>query len=249
VTSGGWSPIVELRQYTLHPGGRDVLIDLFEREFIESQEDLGMKVIGQFVDLDDPDRFVWLRGFSDMDARERGLASFYDGPVWAAHRDVANATMIDCDDVLLLKPARNGSGFQLGAERPHYGGRQQETLAVEATILGLSASAPELHVVEYFEMAVLPQIARYGRTVLGYFVTESHPNNFPRLPVREGEQVFVWFDVVPREDAVEGAGASGEAAVAELVTATPGLAAKPKTLRLRPTLRSLLNGASRPCVA
>jgi hypothetical protein len=71
VTSGGWSPIVELRKYTLHPGGRDVLIDLFEREFIESQEDLGMKVIGQFVDLDDPDRFVWLRGFSDMDARER----------------------------------------------------------------------------------------------------------------------------------------------------------------------------------
>ena len=31
-------PIVELRQYTLHPGQRDVLIDLFDREFVESQE-------------------------------------------------------------------------------------------------------------------------------------------------------------------------------------------------------------------
>ena len=41
-------PIVELRQYTLHPGKRDVLIDLFDREFVESQEALGMKVIGQF---------------------------------------------------------------------------------------------------------------------------------------------------------------------------------------------------------
>src|SRR5437016_8439463 len=41
-------PIVELRQYTLHPGQRDVLIDLFDREFVESQEALGMKVIGQF---------------------------------------------------------------------------------------------------------------------------------------------------------------------------------------------------------
>src|SRR5437870_12322186 len=35
--------IVELRQYTLHPGQRGVLIDLFDREFVESQEALGMK--------------------------------------------------------------------------------------------------------------------------------------------------------------------------------------------------------------
>ena len=40
-------PVVELRQYTLHPGKRDVLIDLFDREFVESQEALGIKIIGQ----------------------------------------------------------------------------------------------------------------------------------------------------------------------------------------------------------
>ncbi|MBW8303388.1 MAG: NIPSNAP family protein, partial [Brevundimonas sp.] len=62
------SPIVELRQYTLHPGQRDVLIDLFEREFVEGQESVGMTLIGQFRDLDNPGRFVWLRGFADMEA-------------------------------------------------------------------------------------------------------------------------------------------------------------------------------------
>src|SRR6185436_19195944 len=46
--------VVELRQYTLHPGMRDVLIDLFDREFVETQEALGMTVLGQFRDLDDP---------------------------------------------------------------------------------------------------------------------------------------------------------------------------------------------------
>jgi len=56
-------PVVELRQYTLKPGKRDVLIDLFEREFIEPQEALGMTVVGQFRDRRSPDRFVWLRGF------------------------------------------------------------------------------------------------------------------------------------------------------------------------------------------
>lgn len=33
-----YSPIVELRQYTLHPGKRDTLIELFDREFVETQE-------------------------------------------------------------------------------------------------------------------------------------------------------------------------------------------------------------------
>ena len=32
--------------------------DLFDRELVESQEALEMKVIGQFRDVDDPDRFV-----------------------------------------------------------------------------------------------------------------------------------------------------------------------------------------------
>ena len=106
-------PIVELRQYTLHPGTRDELIDLFDREFVESQEALGMQVLGQFRDLRRPDRFVWLRAFPDMETRAAALASFYGGPVWAAHSDQANATMIDFDDVLLLRSL--DSGFPLHA--------------------------------------------------------------------------------------------------------------------------------------
>src|SRR5690242_5785819 len=105
------SPIVELRQYTLHPGARETLIELFDREFVETQEACGMKVIGQFRDLDDPDRFVWLRGFPDMPARARALAAFYGGPVWKAHRNAANATMIDSDNVLLLRPVAPDAGF------------------------------------------------------------------------------------------------------------------------------------------
>src|SRR6266542_1920072 len=107
-------PIVELRQYTLHPGKRDVLIDLFDREFVESQEALGMKLIGQFRYLDNSNRFVWLRGFRDMSLRAQALKDFYGGPVWKAHREAANATMIDSDNVLLLHPATATSGFSFG---------------------------------------------------------------------------------------------------------------------------------------
>src|SRR5437868_7933184 len=104
-------PVVELRQYTLRPGQRDVLIDLFDRELVESQEAEGMAIVGQFRDLDDPDRFVWIRGFGDMPARARALAAFYGGPAWKAHSAEANATMIDSDNVLLLRPVTARSGF------------------------------------------------------------------------------------------------------------------------------------------
>jgi len=95
--------IIELRQYTLHPGKRDVLIELFHREFVVPQEAAGMRILGTFRDLDDPDRFVWFRAFPDMVRRKESLERFYGGPVWKAHRDAANATMIDSDNVLLLR--------------------------------------------------------------------------------------------------------------------------------------------------
>lgn len=120
--------VIELRQYTLRPGRRDELIELFDREFVETQEAVGAVVLGQFRDLDAPDRFVWLRGFPDMEARRHALTAFYDGPVWAEHGPRANATMVDSDDVLLLRPLSAGNGFAdsavsavSAAERPEVG--------------------------------------------------------------------------------------------------------------------------------
>lgn len=68
---------------------RDVLIDLFGREFVETQEEVGIKIIGQFRDLDHQDRFVWLRGFRDMTARAKAIivalaasrSAFQTGPL------------------------------------------------------------------------------------------------------------------------------------------------------------------------
>ena len=85
------SAVVELRQYTLYPGKRDTLIDLFERRFASELEASGMRLHGEFRDMDNPDRFVWIRGFPDMERRAQSLESFYGGAVWRWHRDVAMA--------------------------------------------------------------------------------------------------------------------------------------------------------------
>jgi len=152
-----------------------------------------MKIIGQFRDLDNPNRFVWLRGFRDMPSRAQALKDFYGGPVWKAHREAANATMIDSDNVLLLHPATPTSGFYLeNKERPRPGSNETRSELIVATIYYFDAPV-EAGFVEFFEKTVKPAVISLGATVLAYFVTEHSENTFPALPVREGENVLVWF--------------------------------------------------------
>ncbi|HMJ75802.1 MAG TPA: NIPSNAP family protein, partial [Iamia sp.] len=98
--------IVELRQYPLRPGTVDGFVELFDTHFVESQEEVGIQVLGTFRDVDDPDRFVWLRAFPDMASRRAALEAFYlaPAPAWRDHRTAANAAIADSDDVLLLTP-------------------------------------------------------------------------------------------------------------------------------------------------
>jgi hypothetical protein len=70
-----------------------------------------MSIIEQLRDLDDSNRFAWLRGCTDMCSRTEALQAFYGVPVWEVHRAAANATMIDSDNVLLLRSVRPASGF------------------------------------------------------------------------------------------------------------------------------------------
>src|SRR5213083_1914691 len=147
-------PVIELRQYTLVPGKREKLIALFEQEFIESQESTGMIVVGQFRDLNNPDRFVWIRGFNDMTSRASQLHEFYGGPVWKKNREAANATMIDSDNVLLLHQATPTSGFSFGnKERPQAGANEARSELILATIYYLDAPL-DAGFVEFFEKTV-----------------------------------------------------------------------------------------------
>lgn len=224
--------IVELRQYTLLPGKRDILIELFERELVESQEDVGMDVIGTFHDLDNPDRFVWLRGFESMESRGRSLAAFYGGPEWKAHRSAANATMIDSDNVLLLRPAWAGSGFADDGVRAPRGSKVLPKGLVVVTTCALAAPATPALCAACRNVLPAAGAAAGAKTIVA-LVTETSSNTFPALPVREGENVLVWF--VLFED-VESARAVALPPELERALSKP-----PETLRLCPTPRSRLH--------
>ncbi|MGH8077729.1 MAG: NIPSNAP family protein, partial [Lysobacter sp.] len=236
--------VIELRQYTMQPGQRDALVELFEREFIEPQEAVGIHVIGHFRDLDHPDRYVWLRGFPDMPARAASLQSFYFGPVWRRHRDAANATLLDNDDVLLLKPARRGAGFAPAEEaRTLLGSAAPAEGMVSAGICALAVPA-EVGFVERFERTLAPLLRDAGAQLLATYVTDTSENTFPRLPVREGEHVFVWFarfhDKASqrRHDDALADDSRWRSALADALL--DELKQPPQLLRLSPTLRSEL---------
>jgi hypothetical protein len=161
--------VVELRQYTMKPGGREVLTGMFERIFIREQAACGLHVLGVFADADRPDRFVWLRGCRDMAARGLGMHAFYDGPVWRHHRAAANATMVDASYVLMLKPVTAWPAWP----------RDGEAATWTATVFRLAAEPDD----------VLRQ--RLRASGLAWLETEPADNNFPRHAMRRGEWVVV----------------------------------------------------------
>lgn len=160
--------IFEFRDYTLQPGQREVMIDLFERLFVDSLAAAGANVRAIFRDIDRPDHFVWIRSFASMVSRRAALEAFYDGPVWQANRDAARATMIDTDDVRLLRADQ---------DLPPPG-------ALEAPLV-IADILPE---VSPAQLAA----ALDGRSdVIALFRTEASENTYPRLPVRAGQVVVM----------------------------------------------------------
>lgn len=180
------TPIVELRRYRLHPGKREALVGLFEEKFIEPQEAAGARVLGTFRLESDPDSFVWLRGFTHMGARREALESFYDGPVWRANREAANATMIDSDDVHLLRAIVPEGGLPAHTRLPRRG---EKVEAIRYTLLVSELRYPEW--IGQYHLWLRLFLRKAGADPVASFATLCAENNFPRLPVWRGRDVHV----------------------------------------------------------
>jgi quinol monooxygenase YgiN len=183
------SPTVfELRNYAMQPGRRDELIDMFETHFVESQEVLGSLIVGIFRNLDDPNRWVWMRAFADMEVREKALTGFYTSETWMKYRTAANATIADVSDVFLLRPLAGNA--VLGRDtRPGVGATAIPTSLIQATVYYLAPRGEE-DFFKFFAADVEPQLRAMNAAPLASFGTEHRPNSYPRLPIRS-ETVFV----------------------------------------------------------
>ena len=95
--------IVEVRSYRIKAGQREEFIDFFEKRSIPALQSHGMKIIGPLVDLENPNKFVFLRGFPTLEDFHRMKDEFYGGDLWKNELEQIAMPMLESYDVTLCE--------------------------------------------------------------------------------------------------------------------------------------------------
>jgi hypothetical protein len=74
--------IVEMRTYKTKPGTRSRFLEIFRTKSVPAHTQIGMKILGPFLSVEDPDTFFFMRGFPDLPLREPMKVQFYEGELW-----------------------------------------------------------------------------------------------------------------------------------------------------------------------
>ncbi len=94
--------IVEMRTYTTNPGCRAKFLEIFRRQSIPAHEEIGMKILGPFLSVEDPDTFFFMRGFPDLASREPMKAKFYESELWRSELEGLLMPMLEKYEVVLV---------------------------------------------------------------------------------------------------------------------------------------------------
>jgi NIPSNAP len=97
--------IVEVRSYRTKPGRREEFIEFFQTRSVPALRSHGMKVMGPLLDLENPNKFVWLRSFPSLEERDRMKNEFYEGELWKSELESIAMPMLDSYDVILCETA------------------------------------------------------------------------------------------------------------------------------------------------
>ena len=95
--------IVEVRSYRIKPGRRAEFIQFFETRAVPALQAHGMKILGPLLDIENPNKFVWMRGFPSLDERERMKDAFYEGDLWKNELEAIAMPMLESYDVILCE--------------------------------------------------------------------------------------------------------------------------------------------------
>jgi hypothetical protein len=98
-------PIVEVRSYRIKPGRRTEFIQFFETRAVPALRSHGMKILGPLLDLENPNKFVWLRSFPSLEERDRMKDAFYEGELWKNELEAIAMPTPQSYDVILCETA------------------------------------------------------------------------------------------------------------------------------------------------
>jgi hypothetical protein len=94
--------IVEMRTYRLKPGVRAEFLEVFRTRSLAAHQEIGMRILGPWPSIEDPDVFFFMRAFPDLESREPMKEQFYEGPLWKNELEATLMPMIERYDVVLV---------------------------------------------------------------------------------------------------------------------------------------------------
>ena len=95
--------VIEMRTYKLKPGCRDRFLEIFRKKSMPEHAEIGMKILGPFLSIEDEDTFFFMRGFPDLASREPMKAKFYEGELWKRELEKLLMPMIAKYEVVLVE--------------------------------------------------------------------------------------------------------------------------------------------------
>jgi len=95
--------IVEMRTYKTKPGRRSEFLEIFRTKSAPAHDEIGMKILGPFLSVEDPDTFFFMRGFPDLASREPMKAQFYEGELWKRELEGVLMPMLEKYEVVVVE--------------------------------------------------------------------------------------------------------------------------------------------------
>jgi NIPSNAP len=99
----GANMIIELRTYKTKAGKRAEFLEIFRARSMPAHAEIGMKILGPLLSIEDPDVFFFMRGFPDLESREPMKAKFYEGELWKRELEQVLMPMLEKYDVVLVE--------------------------------------------------------------------------------------------------------------------------------------------------
>lgn len=94
--------IIEMRTYRTKPGKRAEFLHIFRTRSVPAHDEIGMKILGPSLSVEDPDVFFFMRGFPDIQSRDPMKAKFYEGDLWKSELEQQLMPMLDKFEVVLV---------------------------------------------------------------------------------------------------------------------------------------------------
>lgn len=94
--------IIEMRTYKIKPRKRAEFLEIFRSKSVPAHDEIGMRILGPFLSIEDPDTFFFMRGFPDLESREPMKARFYEGELWKGELEHVLMPMIEKYEVCLV---------------------------------------------------------------------------------------------------------------------------------------------------